>query len=92
MPFSQGLCQVVKVGGGGGGDTLVVLVNFCEFVFKKIKIKSFALIVIYPYGRLSSSTWNYLTLRSGSWLNNPQNSEIKFCEKYEVDMLKNHYN
>jgi hypothetical protein len=30
----------------------------------------------------------YLTLRSVLSLNNPQNSEMKFCEKYEVDMLK----
>jgi hypothetical protein len=28
------------------------------------------------------------TLRSLSSLNNPQNSEMKICEKYEVDMLK----
>jgi hypothetical protein len=27
-------------------------------------------------------------LRSVSSLNNPQNSEMKFCEKYEVGMLK----
>jgi hypothetical protein len=31
---------------------------------------------------------NYLTLRSVSSLNNPQNSEMRFCEKYEVVMLK----
>jgi hypothetical protein len=30
----------------------------------------------------------YLTLRSVSSLNNPQDTEISFCEKYEVDMLK----
>ncbi len=30
----------------------------------------------------------YLTLRSVSSLNNPQSNEMKFCEKYEVDMLK----
>jgi hypothetical protein len=30
----------------------------------------------------------YLTLRSVLSLNNPQNSEMNFCEKYEVDMLK----
>jgi len=30
----------------------------------------------------------YLTLRLVSSLNNPQNSEMKFCEKYEIDMLK----
>jgi uncharacterized membrane protein len=31
----------------------------------------------------------YLTLRSVSSLNNPQNSENEiFCENYEVDMLK----
>jgi hypothetical protein len=29
-----------------------------------------------------------LTLRSVSSLNNPQNSETIFCEKYEVHMLK----
>jgi hypothetical protein len=29
-----------------------------------------------------------LTLRSVSSLNNLQNSEMNFCEKYEVDMLK----
>jgi hypothetical protein len=30
----------------------------------------------------------YLTLRSVSSLNNPQNSEMNFLWKYEVDMLK----
>jgi hypothetical protein len=30
----------------------------------------------------------YLTLRSISSLNNSPNNEMKFCEKYEVDMLK----
>jgi hypothetical protein len=30
----------------------------------------------------------YLTLRLVSSLNNPQNREMKFCEKYEIDMLK----
>jgi hypothetical protein len=30
----------------------------------------------------------YLTLRLVSPLNNPQNGEMKICEKYEVDMLK----
>jgi hypothetical protein len=28
------------------------------------------------------------TLRSVSSFNNPQNSEMKFCEKYEVYMFK----
>jgi hypothetical protein len=35
-----------------------------------------------------SYSLNYLSLRSVSSLNNPQNSEMKYCEKYEVDMLK----
>jgi len=30
----------------------------------------------------------YLTLRSVSSLNNPQNNEMNFCRKYEVDILK----
>jgi hypothetical protein len=30
----------------------------------------------------------YLTLSSVSSVNNPQNNEMKFCEKYEVDILK----
>jgi hypothetical protein len=30
----------------------------------------------------------YLTLRSVSSLNNPQNSEMKICKNYEVVMLK----
>jgi hypothetical protein len=30
----------------------------------------------------------YLTLRSVSSWNNPENSEMKFCEKHEVNMLK----
>jgi hypothetical protein len=34
MPFSQGLCELVKVGGGGGGgDTLVVVLG--KFLSKK---------------------------------------------------------
>jgi len=40
----------------------------------------------------SYSKWrwcrSYLTLRSVSSLNNPQNMEMKICEKYEVVMLK----
>ncbi len=50
MPFSQGLCQLVKVGGGGGGgDTwVVVLVNFCE---KKFKNTILWPILIYPDAR-----------------------------------------
>ncbi len=35
-----------------------------------------------------AKTYLYLILRSVSSLNNPQNSEMKFCEKYEADMLK----
>ncbi len=31
---------------------------------------------------------DYLTSRLISSLNNPQNNEMKICEKYEVDMLK----
>jgi hypothetical protein len=33
-------------------------------------------------------SYYYLTLRSVSSLNNPQNSKMKICEKYQVDMLK----
>ncbi len=32
--------------------------------------------------------FNYITLRSVSSLNDPQNSEMKICEKHEVDILK----
>jgi hypothetical protein len=32
--------------------------------------------------------FNYITLRSVSSLNDPQNREMKICEKYEVDILK----
>ncbi len=35
-----------------------------------------------------SSFKRVFTLRSVWSLNNPQNSEMKICEKYEVDMLK----
>jgi hypothetical protein len=35
-----------------------------------------------------SRATNYLTLRSISSLSNPQNSEMNFYEKYEVDMLE----
>jgi hypothetical protein len=37
---------------------------------------------------LNLDFWDHLTLRSVSSINNAQNSEMKFCEKYEVDMLK----
>jgi hypothetical protein len=33
-------------------------------------------------------SFEYLTLRLVLSLNNPQNNEVKICEKYEVDMLK----
>jgi hypothetical protein len=62
---------------------LVYVLNyFCEFVLGIY----FGLSLI-GYGKNSYSL-NYLTLRSISSLNNPQNSEMKICEKYEVDMLK----
>jgi hypothetical protein len=32
--------------------------------------------------------FNHVTLRSVSSLNDPQNSEMKICEKHEVDILK----
>jgi hypothetical protein len=41
-----------------------------------------------PPPRSVSSFKRVFTLRSVSSLNNPQNSEMKICEKYEVDMLK----
>ncbi len=50
-------------------------------IFKKIKIEY--LITIF------SKFYIYLTtLRGVSSLDDPQNSEMKICEKYEVDMLK----
>jgi hypothetical protein len=42
----------------------------------------------YPFFKGPYILAYYLTLRSVFPVNNPQNSEMKICEKYEVDMLK----
>jgi len=53
-------------------------------ILKPFGQEVFGHLVYYP------PLYTYLTLRSVSALNKntPQNSEMKFCEKYEVDMLK----
>ncbi len=51
--------------------------------FRHINIAKSASLANCAGGRL-----HYLTWRSVLSLNNPQNSEMKFFEKYEVDMLK----
>jgi hypothetical protein len=36
--------------------------------------------------------FDYLTLRSTSALNNPQNSKMKFCENIKLMNVENHHN
>ncbi len=61
--------------------SILTILNFLHFVHKTLNMR--ILFLGRPGGFI-----RYLTLRSDLSLNNPQNSEMNFCEKYEIDMLK----
>jgi len=73
-------------------DKFLQLISLCHIKYTlkfdtKSQATKFSLV-----GHIFHSWWSivgvYLTLRSVLSLNCPQNNEMKFYEKYEVEMLK----